>query len=54
MPQKRGVLEDAEGAAPRGSRDKVKATLPEPQSPAVETHTRRYSVYNAALPGVSR
>ena len=54
MPEKRGSLEDAEGAAPRGPRDTAKAGLPEPQSPAVEMHTRRYGVYNAVLPGAGR
>ena len=36
MPEKRGTLEDAKGAAPQGPRDRAKAGLPEPQSPAVE------------------
>jgi len=54
MPEKRGPLEDAKGAAPQGPRDRAKAGLPEPQSPAVEMHTRRYGVYNAALPGAGR
>jgi hypothetical protein len=36
MPEKRESLEDAEGAVPQGPRDKAKAGLPEPQSPAVE------------------
>src|SRR2546426_1306874 len=36
MPEKRGSLEDVKGAAPQGPRDRAKATLPEPQSPAVE------------------
>jgi hypothetical protein len=54
MPEKRGTLEDAKGAAPQGPRDRAKAGLPEPQSPAVEMHTRRYGVYNAALPGAHR
>jgi hypothetical protein len=44
MPEKRGSLEDAEGAASQGPRDKAKAGLPEPQSPAVEMHTHCYSV----------
>jgi hypothetical protein len=54
MPEKRGMLEDAKGVAPQGPRDRAKAGLPEPQSPAVEMHTRRYGVYNAALPGAGR
>ena len=44
MPEKRGSLEDAKGIAPQGPRDKAKAGLLEPQSPAVPTHTRRYGV----------
>ena len=54
MPEKRGPPEDAKGSAPQGPRDRAKATLPEPQSPAVEPHTRCYGAYNAALPGVGR
>ena len=54
MPEKRGSLEDAKGIAPQGPRDKAKAGLLEPQSPAVPTHTRRYGVSNAALPGAGR
>ena len=44
MPGKRETLEDAEGAVPQDPRDMAKAGLPESQSPAVETHTRCYSV----------
>ena len=36
MSEKRGSLEDAEGAVPRDPRDRAKAALPESQSPAVE------------------
>jgi hypothetical protein len=36
MPEKRETLEGAEGAVPQDPRDKAKAALPEPQSPAVE------------------
>src|SRR5262245_43681185 len=54
MPEKLGSLEDAKGAAPQGPRDRAKAGLPEPQSPAVERHTRRYGVCNAALPAAGR
>ena len=54
MPEKREALEDAEGAVPRDPRDMAKAGLPESQSPAVQPHTRCYSVYNAALPGTTR
>ena len=34
MLEKRGLLEDAKGTAPRGPPDRAKARLPEPQSPA--------------------
>ena len=54
MPEKRGSLEDAEGAVPQDPRDRAKAVLPESQSPAVEPHTRCYGVYNAAPPGTDR
>ena len=36
MLEKRGSLEDAEGAVPQDPRDKAKAGLPESQSPAVQ------------------
>ena len=36
MSEKREPLEDAEGVVPRDPRDRAKAALPEPQSPAVE------------------
>ena len=36
MPEKRESPEGVYGVVPRGPRDKAKATLPEPQSPAVE------------------
>jgi len=54
MPEKRGSLEGAKGIAPQGPRDRAKAGLLEPQSPAVQTHTRRYGASNAALPGAGR
>ena len=54
MSEKRGPLEDAEGAVLQDPRDRAKAGLPESQSPAVKAHTRCYSVYNAALPGADR
>ena len=44
MPEKRGLPEDADGTAPQDPPDRAKAGLPEPQSPAVETHTRCDSV----------
>jgi hypothetical protein len=54
MSEKQGALEDAEGAVLQDPRDRVKAALPESQSPAVEPHTRCYSVSNAAPPGADR
>ena len=54
MPEKRETLEDAEGAVPQDPRDRAKAALPESQSPAVQPHTRCYSVCNAAPPGADR
>jgi hypothetical protein len=39
MPEKRGPLEDAEGVVPHDPRDRAKAALPEPQSPAVQKVT---------------
>jgi len=45
MSEKRETLEDAYGAVLQGPRERAKATLPEPQSPAVEPHTPRHSVY---------
>ena len=54
MPEKRESLEGADSVVPQDPRDKAKAALPEPQSPAVEPHTRCYSASNAALPGAAR
>jgi hypothetical protein len=54
MSEKREPLEDAEGAVPQDPRDRAKAELLESQSPVVETHTRCYSVSNAASPGADR
>jgi hypothetical protein len=54
MPEKREMTEDAEDIVPQDPRDMAKAGLPEAQSPAVEPHTRCYSVWTAALPGASR
>ena len=51
MPEKREPLEDAEGAVPRDPRERAKAGLPESQSPAVERHTRCYSVLTQRPPG---
>ena len=36
MSEKRGTLEDAEGAVPQDPRDRAKAAWPESQSPAVQ------------------
>ena len=44
MSEKRESLEDAEGDVLQGPCDMAKAGLPEPQSPVVEIHIRRYSV----------
>ena len=54
MSEKRGPMEDAEGVVPQDPRDMAKAALPESQSPAVEPHTRCYSVCNAAPSGADR
>ena len=54
MSEKREPLEDAESGVPQDPRDRAKAALPESQSPAVEPHTRCYSVYNAAPSGTDR
>ena len=54
MSEKRGPPEDAEGVVPQDPRDRVKAALPESQSPAVQPHTRCYSVSNAAPSGADR
>ena len=54
MSEKRGSLEDAEGAVLQDPHDRAKAALPESQSPVVEPHTRCYSVYNAAPSGADR
>ena len=39
LPEKREPLEDAEGAVLQDPRDRAKAGLPEPQSPAVQKVT---------------
>jgi hypothetical protein len=44
LSEKQGTLEDAEGIALQDPRYMAKARLPESQSPAVEPHTRCYSV----------
>ena len=54
MPEKQEMLEDAEDMVLQDPRDMAKAALPESQSPAVQPHTRCYSVSNAAPPGADR
>ena len=54
MPEKREPTEGADGAVPQDPRDRAKAELLESQSPVVKTHTRCYSVSNAASPGADR
>jgi len=44
MLEKQETLEDAYRAVLQGPRDMVKATLPEPQFPAVQAHTHGHSV----------
>ena len=50
MSEKRETLEDAEGVVLQDPCDRVKAILPESQSPGVEDHTHRYSVYERCWP----
>ena len=45
MSEKRGVAEDAYATARQGPRERANARLPKSQSPAVEPHTHRQSVY---------
>ena len=45
MPEKQGMLEDAEDMVLQAPRDTAKARLPESQSPVVEPHTYCDSVY---------
>ena len=47
MSEKQGLSEGVYDGALQDPRDKVKATLPESQSPAVEPHTHRYHVLDA-------
>ena len=47
MSEKQGPSEGVYGGALQDPRDKVKATLPESQSPAVEPHTHRYHALDA-------
>ena len=54
MSEKRETLEDAEGVVPQGSCDMAKATLPESQSPVVETSHSSLQGLKAMLPGVHR
>ena len=54
MSEKRGSLEDAEGAVPQGPRDTAKAALPESQSPAVqESHSLLRRLQRSATRGRS-
>ena len=54
MSEKRGSLEDAEGAAPQGPCDRAKAALPESQSPAVqESHSLLQRLQRSATRGRS-
>jgi hypothetical protein len=41
---KRGTTEEGYGVALQRLRNKAKAGLPEPQSPGVQPHTRRYHI----------
>jgi hypothetical protein len=50
MSEKREPSEDAYDAVLQGPRDRAKARLPEPQSPAVEAHTHRRERLWAMLP----
>ena len=50
MSEKREALEDAEGVVLQDPCDRVKAILPESQSPGVKCHTHRYSVYERCWP----
>jgi hypothetical protein len=47
MSEKQGRSEGVYDGALQDPRDKVKATLPESQSPAVEPHTHRYHALDA-------
>src|SRR4029434_1927435 len=47
MSEKQGTWEGVYDVALRDPCDMVKATLPEPQSPAVEPHTHRYHALDA-------
>ena len=54
MSEKRGTLEDAEGAVPQDPRDRAKAALPESQSPAVQvSHSLLQRLQRSALGGGS-
>ncbi len=44
MGVKRGTTEDVHGVALQRLSNKAKAGLPEPQSPGVQPHTRRYHI----------
>ena len=54
LSEKRGPLEDAEGAVLRDPRDRAKAVLPESQSPAVQpSHSLLQRLQRSALGGGS-
>ena len=53
MSEKQGTWEGVYDVALRDPYDMVKATLPEPQSPAVEPHTHRYHA-SEAVPSRAR
>ena len=50
MSEKRGTLEDAEGVVLQDPRDRAKAGLPEPQSPAVQKVTLAATASKAQRP----
>ena len=54
MPEKRESPEGAYGAVPQDPRDRAKAALPEPQSPAVEHAHPLLQRLEATLPGAAR
>ena len=54
MPEKRGHWKTLKVPSRKTRVISAKAGLPESQSPAVQPHTRCYSVWDAALPGAAR
>ncbi len=51
---KREMFEDVYGIVPQHLSDMVKAGLLEPESPVVETYTRRYHVWTPTPSGATR